>query len=133
MKYVFGLITAFFQLIVGYSILIVGGFGLALLINELGLVGPENTNPWWNTPSQFIFFVLSSSFGVWIIGLLAAKLRKLNFDGRKTWWGTLAASAIAIILITIVYLIQGAVGFMPILFAVVVAVLGYYLHPYLWR
>lgn len=87
MKYILGLITAVGQFIVGYFVLIAGGFGLAMLVNAFGWVGPENTNPWWNTPSQFIFFVLSSSFGVWVVGLLAGKLRKIDFNARKLWWG----------------------------------------------
>ena len=133
MKYILGVITAIFQFTVGYLILILGGFGLSIMINELGLVGPDNSNPWWNTPSQFIFFALTSSLGVWIVGWLAAKLRKLDFERRKTWWGTSAGSAIGVIITTIVYLIQGVVGLMPVTFALIGALLGYYAHPYIWK
>ena len=133
MKYILGFITAVFQLIIGYFMLILGGFGLSILKNELGLVGPDNSNPWWNTPSQFIFFTLSSSVGVWIVGWLAAKLRKIDFDSRKSWWGTFAGSAFGVIIATIFYLIQGAVGLMPITLALIGAVVGFYVQPLIWK
>ncbi len=130
MKVILGILTVIFQFIGGY-VLIFGGamMGLGSLVNALGLVGPDNVNPWWNTPLQFLSFVVAAALGVWLVGWLAAKLRKKSFEAKKSWWGTFWGAALGILLITIIYLIQGAVGFMPIQFAIVSALLGYYLHP----
>jgi hypothetical protein len=134
MKFILGIITGFFQFIGGYFLIFFGAMlGLSILFETLGLVGPENVNPWWNTPVQFISFVLAASLGVWGIGWIAAKLRKNSFDVRKTWWGTFWGSVIGILIITVIYLVQGAVGFMPVLFALGGALLGYYLSPLVWK
>ncbi len=134
MKYVFGTLTAIIQFIIGYLAIFFGAMiGLSIFLEALGLIGPDNYNPWWNTPVQFISFVLVASFGVWIVGWLSAKLRRIDFDNRKARWGTLAGSALGIIIISIVYLLQGAVGLLPILFALFGALLGYYLHPLVWK
>ncbi|MBC8504431.1 MAG: hypothetical protein ISR58_06315 [Anaerolineales bacterium] len=130
MKYVYDILTAIFQFIFGYLTLFIGAWmGLSILLETLGLVGPENTNPWWNTPLTFISFVLTASFGVWIVGLLAAKLRKIDFANRRLWWSTFIGSAIGIIVVAIFYLIQGVVGFWPIRISVIGALAGYYLIP----
>jgi len=107
--------------------------GLSVLLEALGLVGPENVNPWWNTPLTFVSFMLAASFGVWIVGWVFAKIRKGNFGTQVTWWGTLAGSALGIIIISIIYVVQGAVGFMPVLFALGGALAGYYVHPRIWK
>ncbi|MCP4139290.1 MAG: hypothetical protein GY755_03180 [Chloroflexi bacterium] len=130
MKTTANIFTIILQFILGYLFLFFGTFlGLGTIINELGLVSAENPDPWWNTPLTFITFVLTASFGVWLVGLLAAKIRKTEFNKKKIWWSTFAGSAIGIAIVTILYLFQGAVGFLPLLVAVVGALLGYYLIP----
>lgn len=132
MKYVYAFLTLVAQFIGGYLVLFLGAmFALPLLINSLGLVGPDNSNPWWNTPSQFISFILAASFGVWSMGWLAAKMRGIDFNSRKVWWGTVIGSTIGIIIATIMYTIQGAVGFMPLVLALIGALAGYYLRSFL--
>jgi hypothetical protein len=132
MKYVLTIITIIVQFIVGYLVLFFGAmFGMSVLLESLGLIGPDNVNPWWNTPLQFISFVLAASFGVWLVGRLVAKMRKIDFDGRKAWWGTVIGSAVGILIIAILYITQGAVGFMPVLFALIGALVGYYSETYL--
>ncbi len=134
MKLVYATLTAIVQFIVGYLIIFFGAMlGLSVLLETLGLVGPDNVNPWWNTPLTFVSFVLAASFGVWIVGWVFAKIGKDNFNNRVTWWGTLAGSALGIIIISIVYAVQGAVGFLPVLFALGGALVGYYVHPRIWN
>lgn len=130
MKFILGILTATIQFVIGYLFIFFGAtLGLSIIVEALGLVGPDNVNPWWNTPVQFVAFVLAASLGVWFVGWLATKLRKIEFDSRKVWWGTVAGSALGIIIVSILYVVQGAVGFMPILFALFGALVGYYLQP----
>lgn len=130
MKIIGSIITAVIQIITGYLFLFIGTFiGLGAALNGLGLVSAENPHPWWNTPLTFTLFALTASFGVWIVGWAAAKLRKSNLDTRKAWWRTFAGSAIGVVIVSILYLLFGAVGMLPILIAVVGAMIGYYLKP----
>jgi len=130
MTYSVSIITTIFQFIVGYLFLFFGTWvGLGSLLNALGLVSPETPNPWWNTPLTFISFVLTASLGVWLVGFLVARIRNVDFNKGKMWWNTFAGSAFGIIIVTVFYLILGAVGFVPMLIAVIGAMLGYHLLP----
>ena len=134
MKYVFALLTAIIQYIVGYLFVFFGAWvGMSLLVEALGLVGPDYVNPWWSTPFQFISIALFASLGVWIVGWLAAKLRKLAADNRKAWWATLAGSALGIVFVSVIYNFQPALGFLPIWFSLFGAILGNILQPYIWK
>jgi hypothetical protein len=134
MKTVWGVITAIVQFIVGYFVMFtLLYFGLSALLEGLGLVGPGNVNPAWNTPVQFLTMALGASLGVWGVGWLDAKLRKTEFNGKKSWWGTLAGSVLGVILVSIWLVIQGTVGLLPFVFALVGALAGYYLYPNVWK
>ena len=86
MKYINKIFTGIIQFITGYLFLFFGTFiGLGSLLTPLGLVSAKNPDPWWNTPLTFITFVFTASFGVWLVGLFAAKIRKTDFDKKKTW------------------------------------------------
>jgi MFS family permease len=130
MKIISGIFTGILQLIAGYFFLFLGAWvGLGSLLNNLGLVSPENSNPWWNTPLTFFTFVLAASFGVWLVGWLASKMRPTEFNKKKVWWRTFGGSALGILIVSILHLFLGAVGMLPILAAVVGAMIGYYLKP----
>lgn len=134
MKFVSALITVVVQFVVGYLFLFLGAWvGLSFLLEGLGLVGPDNFNPWWNTPVQFISMALFASFGVWLVGLLSAKLQKSDIDKRKVWWATLAGSALGIIIVSVVFIFQPAVGFWPIMLALGGAIIGNFLQAYIWK
>ena len=130
MKTFAGFFTGILQFIAGYLFLFFGTFlGLGSLLDSLGLVSAENPNPWWNAPLTFLTFSLTASFGVWLVGWLAAKIRKLSFSAGKIWWRTFAISALGIIIIDRVYRVLGGVGMLPILVAIIGAMLGFYLKP----
>ena len=134
MKIIWGIVTALVQFIAGYlAIFILVFIGLSALLEALGLVGPDNVNPWWNTPLQFTSFALAAALGVWGVGWPAANLRKTDFNRRKAWWGALAGSALGMVIAAFMSAAQGAVGFLPVTLALVGALAGYYLYPYVWK
>lgn len=130
MKIFANVLTAVIQIVAGYLSLFIGAFvGLGTLLNNLNLVSAENPNPWWSTPLTFFAFIITASFGVWFVGWLAAKIRNRQFDGQKAWWRTFTGSTVGILIASGFYLALGAVGMLPILAAVLGALLGYYLKP----
>ena len=134
MKYLFALMTAIVQFVVGYFFIFFGAWvGVSLLLEALGLVGPENVNPWWSTPVQFISIAIFASLGVWLIGLLSVKIQKIEIDNRKAWWATLAGSALGIIIVSVVLIFQPAVGLLPFWLALFGAIIGNFLQSYIWK
>ena len=130
MKNIAVIFTGILQFIAGYLFLFFGTFlGLGSLLMALGLVSAENPDPWWNAPLTFLTFALTASLGVWLVGWLAAKIRKLEFDAGKIWWRAFAISALGMIIMHRIYASRGAVGMTPILVAVVGAMIGYYAKP----
>lgn len=130
MKIIANLFTAFLQLIAGYLFLFIGTFfGLGGLLTNLGWVSAENPDPWWNTPLTFLAFALTASTGVWLVGWLAAKIRKMPFAPAQIWWRTFAVSAFGILIVERLYRVLGAVGMLPVFVAVVGALLGFYIKP----
>ena len=130
MKIISNIFIGFVQFVIGYLFLFFGAFvGLGTVLNETGLVGPENTNPWWNTPLTFASFVITASFGVWVVGWLATKVHKTDFDAKKVWWRTFLGSAIGILIVSAMHFLFGAVGMLPILVAVIGAIIGYHVQP----
>lgn len=129
-KSILFVVTFLLQLFFGYlAMFLITFVALSVVLEWLGLVGPDNVNPWWNTPLTFTFLALSAAFGVWYAGASIARARSKDTDSVKLFWGSVIGAAIGVGIIGIVLFFQPAVGFWPLFAALAGAVVGFYLWP----